>query len=238
MLRICYFSSATIALLIAVVIVSALTVHAITFSTSTPELAVRVSTLALPVKASTPALPVAAATPERTWTVHQFDIDPNMTFDLLPQNVSAAVGATFEITVAVENVTDMSGWQVYMCFDSAVLECTGVSLPSNCVFSGSVTVSGALADYDATEFPQGLLRRIRNDEGWVLAGDCLMGMSQPSFNGSGVLCRVEFKAISPGSTTLALLHDSAHTFQTYTITSGSALMTAPSASCSNIVVSD
>jgi hypothetical protein len=159
-----------------------------------------------------------------------------MAFDLVPQDVHVNIGDTFVVTAAVENATDMYGWQVYLVFDPTVLQCTDVSLPSNRVFSNSVTVSNALTAYDDMEFQAGPLRRIQNGEGWVLAGDCLLGADQPTFYGSGVLCQIEFKAISPGSTTLALLHDTAHTFQTYSLDSNIQAITSSSPFYSSIQV--
>jgi len=179
------------------------------------------------------------APPPQTWsyppfTVTQLQIDPNMTFSMLPQNLNVSVGDTFTVTIAVENATDMYGWQVFLCFDSKMLECTGASLQSDNVFHGSETVCGALRDYNATEFTQGPLEKVQNDEGWILAGNCLLGKSQRTFYGSGVLCQVYFRAISLGSTTLSLLHNVAQTFQTFTLTSELTAMTAPSASYVNI----
>jgi hypothetical protein len=168
--------------------------------------------------------------------VDQLDINPNMTFNMLPNDLSVAVGDTLDVIVSVENVADMYGWQVYLCYDSAVLECVGVSLPSNYVFSTSVTVSGALAKFNNEQFPQGPLQKVRNDAGWVLAGDCLLGASQPTFYGSGVLCQIEFKAVSSGPSALGLLHDFAHAFQTYVLNPQLRAITASSASYSNVYV--
>jgi hypothetical protein len=163
------------------------------------------------------------------------DQNPDMTFNLLPQNPSVTVGDTLAVTVAVENVTDMYAWQVCTFFDSTVLQCTGVSLPSNNVFCNSVTVSGFVNDYNATEFPSVPLQRVMNDKGWVLTMDCLLGANQTTFNGSGVLCQMEFKAVSPGSTILKAWADSAP-FSTYIITSRLKVMTSESACCSYVYV--
>lgn len=180
--------------------------------------------------------PVTGPTQLTSKTVDELAIDPNMAFVMLPQDVRVEVGDTFVITVGVRNVTDMYAWQVYLHFDPTMLEAVGVSLPSNHVFSSSVTVSGALPDYDRKEFPKGPLQEVRNDRGWVLAGDSLLGASQPTFSGSGVLCQVEFKAISPGSTALALLHDFTHDFQTYNLNFDLKATTTSSAYYSNIYV--
>jgi hypothetical protein len=208
------FSNTTIALIVIVVLASAFAVRAVTTS--------------VPVQQS------FGFTPLR---VLQLQVDPNMAFSLVPQNGIVGVGDSFAVTAAIENVTDMYGWQVYVCFNETVLECTGVSLPSDNVFSNEVTVCGGLTAYKATGFPQGPLQKIQNDEGWVLAGDCLLGQGQPMFNGSGVLCQIEFTAVSPGLTTLALLHDYVHTFQSYIVTSNLTAVTSPSASYASINVS-
>ena len=82
----------------------------------------------------------------------------------------------------------------------------------------------------------GPLKKVQNDEGWVLAGDCLLGAVQPTFTGSGVLCQIEFKAFSPGQTALTLLHDFAHDFQTFTLNFDLEATTSSSTSCSNAYV--
>jgi hypothetical protein len=205
------FSNMTIALLVIVVLASASAVRAI--GTTVPK---QIETTPI--------------------TMSQLDVDPNMAFDMLPRDIHVRVGDTFTVTFAVANVKDMYGWQVYVCYSRAALECTGVSLPPNHVFSDRVTVSGALAKYDSKEFPPGPLRAIQNDEGWVLAGDCLLGASQTTFYGSGILCQIEFKAVSPGSSSLALLHDLDHNFQTYVLNFDLTAVTSQSASYSNVYV--
>lgn len=207
------FSNMAIALIIVMVLASAVTVRAL----------------------MSPAAELTSS-PSTSARVDELKVDPNMAFDLVPQDVHVNIGDTFVVTAAVENATDMYGWQVYVVFDPMVLQCTGVFLPSNRVFSSSVTVSSALTAYDDMEFQVGPLRHIQNGEGWVLAGDCLLGASQPTFYGSGVLCQIEFKAISPGSTTLALLHDTAHTFQTYSLDPNIQAVTSSSPFYSNIQV--
>jgi hypothetical protein len=168
--------------------------------------------------------------------VDQLDIDPNMAFTMLPSNINVGVGDTFSVTINVVNVTDMFGWQVYLCYNPAMLECVGASLTPDYVFNSSWTVSSALVKWDSTEFQPGPIQKVRNDLGWVLAGDCLMGASQPTFSGSGALCQIEFKAISSGSSALALLHDLNHDFQTYILTPELTAITASSASYTSVTV--
>lgn len=180
----------------------------------------------------------ATVTPaEKYVRTEQLDIDPNLAFNMLPNDVHVRVGDTFHVTVSVINATNMYGWQIYVIYDPAMLECLRVSLPPGYLLSSYVTVSGALAIYDGKEWPSGEpLQRIRNDVGWVLAGDCQLGVDQPTFNGSGTLCQIDFKALSPGSSPLALLHDFDHDFQTYVLNPDIMAVTAPSASYSNVYV--
>jgi hypothetical protein len=210
-------SNGAIVLLLIIVFASVVTVHALT---------------------SPVARPLGTGEPIRQLPQDKLYIDQNMAFHLLPQDVRVGVGDTFVVTVAVENATDMYAWQVYLTFDSKMLECLGVSLPSGYIFSSYVTVSGALANYNRTEFPNSPLQRVEvhNNEGWVLAGDSLLGASQPRFSGSGVLAQIEFQALSSGSTALALLHDLAHTFQTYILNFDLEAITTSSASYSDIQV--
>jgi hypothetical protein len=128
----------------------------------------------------------------------------NGTFMVLPQEVSVNVGDTFFVSVLAENVRDMYGWQVILFFDPTIVECLNVSLPSQQVFSDRYPVSQALIDFNNTEFTKRPLQSIRNTEGFVLTGDCLLGRNQTTFYGSGFLCQVTFKALSSGSSNLAL----------------------------------
>lgn len=210
-----------IPLLFIIVLTSALAVPATTEPNIAPRSAVTTTTAEPPTTTSTPNLPATTSTQTpSTVTSEAIDKNPDLTFDLLPQNLSVTVGDTLAVTIAIKNVTDMYAWQVNICFDSTVLQCTRVSLPSNNVFCNSVNVP---------------LQSIRNDEGWVLAGGCLLGANQTSFNGSGILCQLEFKAVSPGSTVLKLAPDSAP-FSTYIITSSLTTMTSESACCSYVYV--
>ncbi len=130
-------------------------------------------------------------------------IDVNMSFLMSPEEVFVGINDTFTIQVGIENATDMFGWQVYLHFEPEILECTNVFLPFDHVFSYGITVGGALVEYNSTEFTNPLYR-INNDEGRMLAGNCLLGANQSTFNGSGILCQIEFKAISTGSSIIQL----------------------------------
>jgi hypothetical protein len=231
-----HFSITAVALLIIAVLMSGFAVLAVKTVTLAPTQTVMTIATERPVVTSIPDLQVTTASQKHSSvTSLATDQNPYMAFHLLPQNFSVLVNDTFAVTVAVENVTDMYSWQVYLSFDQTVLQCIGVSVPSSSIFNDSMTASSLLKDYNATEFPQSPLRLVRNDEGWVLAGDTLAGTNQTDFNGSGILCQLEFKAALPGSTTLELITDSTHDFQTYIITSSSTTMTSQP-SYSNIYV--
>ncbi len=125
-------------------------------------------------------------------------------FILLPREVTLHVGDIFLTSVFAEKVIDMRAWQIELHFDPAIVECLNVSIPDQHVFFDDYTVSEALVDCNSTDFTDIPIQSVRNDRGYVLAGDCLLGMNQASFYGSGFLCLVAFKAISPGSSNLAL----------------------------------
>jgi len=131
-------------------------------------------------------------------------IDDNMKFLMFPEEISVKVNDTFTIQVGVENATDMYGWQVCLSFDPGMLNCVNVYLPFDHVFSFGITVGGALVDYNAAEFTNPLYK-IRNSEGWMLAGNCLLGKNQSTFTGSGTLCQIEFRVIAYGVSPIELL---------------------------------
>jgi hypothetical protein len=168
--------------------------------------------------------------------VIQFYIDPNMTFSMFPGDIQVGVGDTFIVTCAIGNVKDMYAWEVYVRYDPVVLECLGASFSSDYVFSSKVTVSGALANYDNVDFPAGPLQRVDNVEGWVLAGDSLLGVDSPTFYGSGVLCQIKFKAISSGSTQLALLQDPSLDITSFILNFPLEHITSPSPYFTNVYV--
>ena len=139
-------------------------------------------------------------------------------FTVLPEEVNANVNDTFVVSVYAENLTDMYGWQIYLGFDSSIVECVNVSVPDDNVFSERYPVSQALIDWNSTEFTERPIQHIsvgavNNGGGYVLAGDCLLGRNQTTFSGSGFLCQIAFKAVSSGSSTFSL--SLSGTFTTY-----------------------
>ena len=159
---------------------------------------------------------------------------------MVPGDVSLKVGDTFQVTISVTNASNMFGWQIYVTYDPTKLECLTATLPKDYLLSSYVTVCGSLTTYDGTEWKSGQpLQKVSNDAGWVLAGDCEMGANQPTVTGSGNLCQLEFKALEPGTTSLALINDFNHGFQAFVVhpdISSSMSRIAPAASYSNIYI--
>jgi len=193
---------------------------------------------ALTVRAFVAATPAAPAEKSLAVPVYQYPTS-NMVFNILPGGVNVKVGGTFEVTVSVTNAANMFGWQIYVTYDPAILECLKASLPSDYLLSGYVTVCGSLTTYNGTEWPIGEpLQRINNDVGWVLAGDCQLGDNQQSVNGSGNLCQLEFKALEPGFSSLTLINDFNHAQQAFILhpdISCTMSSIAPAASCSIVL---
>jgi hypothetical protein len=125
-------------------------------------------------------------------------------FFIVPPDIVVHVGDTFAVRVLAVNVTDMFGWQISLRFDPALVECLNVSVPDQHVFVAGYPVSRLLMDFNSTEFPERPLQVIDNANGSVLAGDSLLN-GVPTFNGSGVLCQVSFKALSSGVSSLELV---------------------------------
>lgn len=169
-----------------------------------------------------------------------YPTDSNMIFNMLPGGVNVKVGDTFQVTISVINATNMFGWQIYVTYDPTKLECLKASFPDNYILSSSVTVCNSLATYNGTELPSGEpLQRISNSVGWVLAGDCQLGANQQTISGSGNLCQIEFKAIEPGTSSLALINDFNNGFQAFVVhpdISSTISRIAPAASYSTVYI--
>jgi len=105
-----------------------------------------------------------------------------------PSPINVANGETFTVNVTISNVTDLYTWQIKLSFDPTILNCTGAWYPSDNVLAGKETV---------TVNPV-----INETEGYVLYGCCLLGVAQETFNGNGTLCQIQFKAVSPGNSSL------------------------------------
>jgi len=156
-------------------------------------------TLFMPMLPATVSLPLLEyESPDLTLTT-----DEIMAFAMLPTDICVKVNDTFVVQVGIENATDMLAWQVYLQFEPWMLECIGVRVPSEHVYSYGITVGDLLFEYNATEFPHRLALSIQNSEGRIPAGNCLMG-NQSTFNGSGILCEIVFRAVYSGYSSIRL----------------------------------
>lgn len=189
----------------------------------------------MPTTQSTPTTgPTSAPAPDSpSISVLETILEP--TFVMLPQEVVANSGDIFFVSVFAENVTNMYGWQIRLHFDPTIMECINVSIPAQNVFSEKYPVSQALVDYNDTEFTRRPLQSIENNEGYVVAGDCLLGQNQTTFYGSGLLCQVTFSAVSSGSSNLTLSTSDIQSGQTYFF-DDTIELTTPSVSNSAVIV--
>jgi len=107
-----------------------------------------------------------------------------------PATKTVEQGVTFSIDVLVVDVVDLYTWQIKLQFDPTVLQCEGATYPSDHVFAGAQFVS--------------VTPVINNSIGFVLYGCSLMGAA-PTYNGSGKLCRIDFRGIKSGTSSLQFL---------------------------------
>jgi hypothetical protein len=97
------------------------------------------------------------------------------------------VGDTFTINVTVNNVQDLSAWQVGVKWDPTLLNFTSVSIPADNIFAGKSYLPAG------PDFPE---------PGYIVYGASL-SFGQTSVSGSGRLCQIVLKiakAPSPGQT--------------------------------------
>gem|GEM_PF-3296166 len=105
-------------------------------------------------------------------------VDPNIVDEDSPP---VNLGYRFNVTLRIDNVTDLLAWQVMVIYDSTVLNATGAWVPSwdhEYVFYGleTITPSPYFGAY------------------WVLMADLLMN-GEPTFQGNGTLGIIEFQVI-------------------------------------------
>lgn len=103
------------------------------------------------------------------------------------------VGEFVRVHVHVYDVTDLYAWQIKLHYNPEVLEFRNIWLPDDHVFAGM--------DYVTTPRKVG--------ENYVMYGASLIG-AQSTFDGSGILCKIDFKAKAMYHSSLQL--DDADTF--------------------------
>jgi hypothetical protein len=121
---------------------------------------------------------------------------------------------TFTIPVSITDAADLNAWQFDLAFDPTILQVTATG----------VTESAFFTQGDITVFVPGV---VDNTRGQILgASDALI--LQPAVNGSGVLANIEFTAIAPGVSSLALSNVFLNQLNSgFTVTNGSVCVNAP-----------
>lgn len=98
--------------------------------------------------------------------------------------VSGRLGDTFVLNVTLSDADNVYGWQVIFVYNSTVLNCTDVWIPSDNIFAGSTTVSPPA--------------EINNTYGFFSYGCSLVGDIRGISVVHGILFQVEFQVIERG----------------------------------------
>jgi len=110
-----------------------------------------------------------------------------------PQKISSAAGESFIVEIFVNNVSDLCAWQLKISFNPAVINCSGIIIPADNIFSGHETT--------------GLSVEINNIAGYLRAFNGLW--ETQGVNGSGKLCQIRFNSLRGGFSSLVLDKESA-----------------------------
>jgi hypothetical protein len=105
-----------------------------------------------------------------------------------PSSISSSIGQSFTLNISITNVTDLNAWQLYLLFNPAILNCTGISIPPDNIFAQYVI------DITITVFD--------NTAGYIHAFCALNGTMAVS--GSGTLCQIGLKCKAPETTILSI----------------------------------
>ncbi len=108
-----------------------------------------------------------------------------------PKESSIPYGGRFNITVNVQNVTNLNFWQINITYNPKMLNFTKFEIPSDNIFTlqgyFDVYVGGPNINYATGSILAA---------GWI---DAVVGV-----NGSGILCKIEFQTYFPGITSVKL----------------------------------
>jgi hypothetical protein len=108
-----------------------------------------------------------------------------------PTSSAAYVNETFNVNITIVDVTSLTGWEVRLYYNNALLNCTAFIEGPFLQSGGSTfTVVDILNDFNSTH-------------GRILAACALLGLGV-SVNGSGVIATVDFTALAEGVTLLDL----------------------------------
>lgn len=104
-----------------------------------------------------------------------------------------SVDSTFFVNVTVQNVTALRGWGIGIIYDSGSLANGSVWLPSDHVFSGAENVGNKIIPFGPAVDNFNATHKI------LKYGVTYVMNNTWTFNGSGTLCQVQFKIVTPYS---------------------------------------
>jgi hypothetical protein len=110
------------------------------------------------------------------------------TVNINPKQTYSYIGQFFTINVSATDVTELNAWQLYLLYDPAMLNCTGLWVPPDNIF----------APYGIEMFAY----TIDNTTGFIRAFCALNGIF--GVNGSGTLCQIQFECKNLGITSLCM----------------------------------
>jgi len=114
------------------------------------------------------------------------------TLSVIPLETNPAVGDTFIVNITVSNVEGMASWQIKLSFDNSKVTCLDAWVPPDGVFADKTNA---------------VPKEINNDEGYILWGFVFYPINpEDLFNGSGVLCQIEFNCTSVDGVTFEFLN--------------------------------
>jgi subtilisin family serine protease len=106
-----------------------------------------------------------------------------------PAVTAAMLGQYFTISINITGVTNLAGWQLNLTFDPAIVNVNKIFLPPGHIFEGLDPIT-----------PTPWIDNSAGDVMWA----CAIGPSAPMnhFDGSGIMCQIEFAAVGLGKSFL------------------------------------
>lgn len=135
------------------------------------------------------------------WDWHQRVFPPansSTTLAFAESSYPFKVGEPFNVSVTLQNVSEITTWQIALIFDPNIIEYSGVSIPADNIFAGQNVILGGPYTREV-------------DEGYVKLG-LDAGPGGVPFNGSGNLCTFTFVGKNAGN---AFLKFRAYRFETF-----------------------
>jgi parallel beta-helix repeat protein len=126
--------------------------------------------------------------------VTKMSVVPNY-FEVLPED-------TFTVNVTVEDMNDLSAWQVTLKYNGTVINCTEAWIPDGDVFAGEPNISVPSILNEPTYERYSQVPRTMDGYNYTLFGNTLLSGSVNVTH--GILCRLNFTVLMRGSTFLSI----------------------------------